>query len=189
MSLVQAIPKSLIYEMDGDTPIYYAGYREVLIGNKNIDDIMGASGLQSFLVTDITGLLLQAIGRAYRIGASELGLQLEKGYRSADIAIFERSQLKSLPTLKKYIPTPPKVVIEVDIKADQSEAVDPTGYFHRKTDQLLAHGVEQVIWIFTETQKVTIARPDRPWLTISWTEPFEVLGVSIDVASIVEEMI
>lgn len=189
MATVQTIPQALIYEMDGDRPIYYAGYRAVLEGNAKIEDVVGTSGLQSFLLSDITAHLIQHLDRRYRVGSSEIGLQLAQGYRAADVAVFERSDLRQLVTLEKYVPIPPKVVIEVDIKADMSELDDATGYFHRKTDQLLEHGVAQVIWIFTSSQKVMIAQPGEAWSIQSWHRPVDVLDVTLTIGQIAADML
>ena len=46
----QFLLSQLVYEMDDEKPVYYAGYRDVLSGIKESEEIMGASGLQSYLV-------------------------------------------------------------------------------------------------------------------------------------------
>ena len=46
----QAVPEALIYELDAGNPIYYKGYQDVLSGLKNLDDILGDSNLQAWLI-------------------------------------------------------------------------------------------------------------------------------------------
>lgn len=44
------IPSSLIYEVLNGRPLYYRGYKEVLVNNLNLESIMGSSALPSILV-------------------------------------------------------------------------------------------------------------------------------------------
>lgn len=44
------IPGYLIYETMNGNPIYYKGYKSVLNKTKTIDDIIGSSGLQAFIL-------------------------------------------------------------------------------------------------------------------------------------------
>lgn len=46
----KAIPESLIYEIIDGKPFYYDGYKDVLANKKTSEEIMGASGLQSFII-------------------------------------------------------------------------------------------------------------------------------------------
>ncbi len=64
----------------------------------------------------------------------------------------------------KLIPVPPKVVIEIDTKADLSKYCCLEEYVQEKTQDLLDAGVEKVIWIFTKTKKVMIAERDKKWV-------------------------
>ena len=41
----QFLLNQLVYEMDDEKPVYYAGYRDVLNGIKEPEEIMGSSGL------------------------------------------------------------------------------------------------------------------------------------------------
>ena len=82
----------------------------------------------------------------------------------------------------------PKVVIEVDTKASIKDLKEPTTYFHTKTDQLLDFGVEKVIWIFTDSQKIMIAGQHKNWEIQSWDLDLEVLeGIVVNVGGLVEE--
>jgi len=46
----KAIPESLIYEIIDGKPFYYDGYKDVLANKKTSEEIMGASGFQSFII-------------------------------------------------------------------------------------------------------------------------------------------
>jgi hypothetical protein len=49
-------------------------------------------------------------------------------------------------------------------------------YYTPKTQLLLDFGVEQVFWIFTDSQKVMVAQLHQPWIIVNWTDEVEVLG-------------
>lgn len=44
------VPEYLIYEMDEGTPIYYRGYKDVLNKKKTLEQIMGSSAFNQFLL-------------------------------------------------------------------------------------------------------------------------------------------
>jgi len=48
------IPSVLIHEIINGKPLYRKGYREVLAKTKKIEDIIGSSSLQAFLITYLT---------------------------------------------------------------------------------------------------------------------------------------
>ncbi|GAB3640652.1 hypothetical protein [Spirosoma arcticum] len=51
------VPDALIYEIMDGKPIYRKGYRDVLSGEKTIQDIMGSSSLQAIIVYYLTGFI------------------------------------------------------------------------------------------------------------------------------------
>jgi len=194
---VQNIPKHLIYEMVDGVPIYYKGYRDYLNGTKQPDEIMGSSLLQSALVALITArlnsLLAQHYGKKYLVLTNELGILFKKkSWRAADVGIVEHNKVKKLlkELNNEYIKTPPKIVIEIDTKADLSELENSFGYYQKKTKELLDFGVERVIWIYTDTQTVMLAEQGQPWQLQEWTESFEVLeNVVLNVSELMEELV
>lgn len=173
----KTIPKSLIYEIVGGKPIYYKGYKKILANNLNPENIMGSSFLQSFIITQIVVFLGKNLNsKMHQIFTSEMGLHISKGEnRACDIAIYEKSQLKNHIFEDKYATIPPKVVIEVDTKAEL-EAEDSPNYFHHKTQQLLDFGVEKVIWINTNPKNIMLATAQKPWLIIDWSDEFEIIA-------------
>lgn len=188
----QQIPDILIYEMVAGLPIYYKGYKAYLKGNKQIDEIMGSSYLQGALATQLILHLGNLIDlNSYRIISNEIGLKFSKSHwRAADLAIFDLKSLKNIPLNNKYIEVAPKIVIEIDTKAELDDDLkNPLGYFQEKTDDLLAFGVEKVIWIFTETQKVMVAEKNQAWKILHWNNSVNVLkDVEINVFDLVENL-
>ncbi|MVM32628.1 Uma2 family endonuclease [Spirosoma sp. HMF4905] len=148
----QLLLGQLVYEMEDEKPVYYAGYRDVLSGLKEPEEIMGSSGLQSFLVEIVQRFLFtHPFNTRLRIMASEVGVQIrKKEWRSCDIAIYEKERLKNYVFTNKYMDIPPDYVIEVDTKADLTKYQYQHDYFIKKTRELHEFGVKKVIWIFTE---------------------------------------
>ncbi len=62
-----------------------------------------------------------------------VGIQLSKGtWRAADIALFEPGQIDISQASNKYINVSPKVVIEIDTKAEVAEISDTLFLLQRK---------------------------------------------------------
>ncbi|MEM6965713.1 MAG: Uma2 family endonuclease, partial [Bacteroidota bacterium] len=158
------ISDHLIYEMVEGKPIYYRGYQAYLNGNKQLEELKGSSYLQSAIITHLVFILMSKLNsNEYRVLTNELGLQFKNGWRAVDIAIVEKEQLRLVQEKNKYLNIPPKIVIEIDTKAEMETPDDLYGYFHHKTEQLLEFGVEKVIWIFTSSEKVMIAEQQQDW--------------------------
>jgi len=182
----------LIYETDATgKPVYYRGYREVLNGTKIPEEIMGASGLQSFLVDLIVNFLhLHPHARQYKYLYNEFGVQIaRKKWRSCGIAIYHRERLKGFVYTNKYVGVPPDYVIEIDTKADLSKYKNQQAYFIEKTQQLHEFGVKKVIWIFTENLQVIWVSNAGESITIhpSWDVDLTVTeGVTFNLARLIE---
>jgi len=183
------IPADLIYEMVANTPIYYRGYHEVMQGQKTVEELMGSSFMQSLLISRIARFLMIRLPADYEILTNELGLQCAKGTtRAVDLAIYPKALLHGIPLHNKYLDVPPQIVIEIDTKADLSSFATPMDYYYLKTDELLAFGVNKVIWIFTEARKVMVAEARRDWLTRNWTQEIQILeDVALNLAQLLEE--
>ena len=175
----EEIPSFLIYEVLDNKPVYYAGYKEVLAKRKQPEQIMGSSGLQSFLIVDIIAQLLLILPPAYyRIGTNESGIMYQKGnWVNSDIIIFRKENLTEYKLDDTYLKIPPQVVIEVDTKADFSGFSSSSDYFYAKTQRLLDFGVEKVIWLFTNenSRKVMVATNNADWTISNWNKEIEVL--------------
>ena len=172
------VPRILIYEEFDGHPIYRKGYKDVMLGLKKINEIsVGTSTLQWFITNIINRHLQTVLPPNYLCGPGELGLHLAKNTSfSADIAIFRPGQLKVGFQSARYSDVPPNVVIEVDIKIDESEYFqNEDEYAHKKTEQLLQWGVERVIWVFPASRRVLVTDNPQKWFFISWDLPFTVI--------------
>ncbi len=90
--------------------------------------------------------------------------------------IFREGQLQVGFHSTKYADVPPSVVIEVDIKIDESEYFqNEEEYFHKKTERLLQWGVQRVIWVFSASRRVLVADNLQKWEFNSWDLPFTII--------------
>jgi len=177
------VPNYLVYETFDGEPVHYKGYKEVLDGNKTFSEIMGSSGIQSFIVAYFQRMLFIKLDEnLYTIFSSESGLHLDKGNNLAgDILIFDNTSLPLEAITAYYVDVPPKIVIEVDIMADPSD-MDSTAYLFKKTQKLLDFGVEKVIWVTTNAKKVTVATSGSNWQVMDWGNEVEILeGITFNV--------
>lgn len=172
----KTIPSSLIYEVIDGKPLYYEGYKDVLANKKTSEEIMGASGLQSFIIQYLLEVLYLKIGRKkYHFLTNEIGTHLDKNNNlSGDIYIYDKQTLSPDKINTHYVKVAPKIAIEIDIRIDLSDEKD-FGYVFTKTHKLLDFGVEKVLWIFTKHQKVMVATKDQDWLTKNWNQEIELL--------------
>lgn len=163
------VPEALLYEiMDGE-PIYYKGYREVMSGKKTLEEIMGASTLQFYILNYLVRLFSITFDEdVFIIATGEAGVHIDHRNNLAnDLALYEDAALTPDKINKHYADIPPLLAIEIDIKADLDNPRD-YAYVQRKTKKLLDFGTEKVIWIFTETQKIMVATVDDDWRIIDW---------------------
>lgn len=170
------IPASLLYEEIDGVPYYYKGYRSVLSRQKTREDIMGASALQSAIVSLLIHILYKYLPfDDYLIATNEPGLHIATGSNlSNDIAVFDQSSLPT-PLDDKYFSVPPKVVIEVDVKIDLPINLSETEYVYDKTQKMLDFGVQKVIWILTKTRRTLIAEPNERWILTDWDDTVEIM--------------
>jgi Uma2 family endonuclease len=158
-------------------PIYYKGYRDVLADKKTIEEVISCSDLQGVLVSLLNGYLFTTINRKkYLISTNESGLHIATNDNlGSDLAIFEKEKVGKLKG--KYFDVPPRIAIEVDIKADVADFEGRLdSYLIQKSQKLIQFGVEKVIWIITSSQKVyVIDRNDPTWYVVNWSENITVL--------------
>ena len=82
-----------------------------------------------------------------------------------------------------YANVPPKLVVEVDVKIESESKTPEDIVWQIKTKKLLDCGVEKVIWFFTKSQRVLIARPNQDWILADWQRDIELWeGLTINVA-------
>ncbi|NJN34243.1 MAG: hypothetical protein HC817_08325 [Saprospiraceae bacterium] len=88
-----AIPDALIYEMVNGQPIYYRGWREVIKGEKTIEEVMASSLIQSYLVGEIFVAVHKSLRKKYILGTNEAGLKFDKKIGAPPTLLFgQKSQ-------------------------------------------------------------------------------------------------
>ena len=169
------IPDALIYEIMDGKPVYRKGYRDVLSGKKTIEEIMGASTLQSVIVSHLMRVIFSFLDDdTHFVLTGEPGVHIDHRNNLAnDIAIYDQTVLTPAKISKKYADVPPLIAIEVDIEADVTEMTE-TGYLHKKTRKLFDFGVQTIIWILTDAQVVMIATPERIE-TVNWDKDVAIM--------------
>ncbi|MFN3852337.1 MAG: Uma2 family endonuclease [Spirosomataceae bacterium] len=181
----------LVYEIMDGKPLYYKGYKEVLVGKKTPEEVMSCSDLQGVIISILNGIIFNQLNRKkYLLATNEAGIHLSKGDNlGMDVSIFEKSKI---PHLKgKYFDIAPKIIIEVDIKVDIDLVEFPAGemdYLLDKSQKLLNFGVEKVIWLTTKSKKTFLATNQGAWQIVDWDYDIEVMeGVNINIKKILEE--
>lgn len=180
---IPKVPSYLVKEILDDMPVFYKGYKAVLRKEKSIEDIMGASGLQIFIVRYLFRLLDRNLNdNLFYVFTGEGGLHLSKGTNlSGDVLVFDKQILTPDLIDTHYLNIPPLIDIEIDVEIDNTTFSD-FDYIQRKTDNLLKFGTQKVIWILTKTQKIIVAEPNKDWLMIDWQKDVEIMnGISFNV--------
>lgn len=183
------IPDVLIHEIIDGIPLYRKGYRDVLAKTKTVEDIMGSSSLQAFLITYLTIWIGKQIDEhKYHILTSEAGLHLDrKNNLAGDLLIFDSGKLTIDKINKNYASVPPLISIEVDIDI-ALEDLTAHSYINLKTRKLLDFGTEKVIWFLTESKKVMVATHDDGWQSFDWNYDVEILdGITCNVGQYLKD--
>ena len=186
----KALLKILTYEKVNGKPIYYRNYKKVLKDELPPEAVMGSSGIQAYLVRLLVAFLFQVLDlRKYEVLFNEVGFRYKKGsWKNLGIAIFEREKVEPYLFSEKLIPVAPKVVIEVDTKADLSKYGSVEEYAYEKTQDLLDAGVEKVIWIFTRPKKVQIAEKGKKWIVQDIDEDIPLIeGIVLNLRELAEK--
>jgi len=179
----------LTYEVVDGKPIYYRGYKEVLKGKKQPEEVMASGILHARILEYILRILFEGLDKdKYHIATGEVGVKIaSKLSRSLDIGIFMKDEIKEFALSTHHYPIPPVVAIEVDTKAEIGEG-GFMEYMKRKIDDLLGFGVKRVIWIFTKGEVVLIADDPKSWKVLDWDDEFEVWeGVKIKLRELIKQ--
>lgn len=164
------VPDYLISDIINGKKYYYRGYRQVLSGQRKLDEIMACSTLQAFIVNYLVGLMIRHLDeKKYLALFNELGVQFKKyEWVSCDIAVFKTSILTPDMIDTHLAGAVPEMVVEVDVQIDlgNTKSID---YVNNKTSAMLRHGVKKVIWIFSTAQRILIAEQGATdWRWRSW---------------------
>ena len=173
----------LTYEVVDGKPIYYRGYKDVLTGKKNPEEVMGSSTLQAILIAKLLNVMAPLWERGYVLTTNEHGLKIDGGRRALDVGIFKAD---TLDIKDEYADVPPVVAIEVDTKAEL-EGGSFMEYMKRKIEDLLRFGVKRVIWILTKANVIVIAEDPKNWKVLNWEDEFEVWeGVKVRLSDLLK---
>jgi len=182
------VPSALIYEVLNGRPLYYRGYKEVMEKNLNPESVMGSSSLQAILVSLIYGYMLyNRDKKKYLPVTNEAGLHLDlKDNLSCDVTVFEKG---TFDITTKYFSTPPKIVIEVDVKIDLTDFDGQEyNYVAEKTQRLFDFGVERVFWVLSKSRRVFVAVPNQDWIFTQWSNDIPVMdGCILNVKRLLDE--
>ncbi|TAE41952.1 MAG: hypothetical protein EAZ70_13505 [Runella slithyformis] len=172
----QTISQSLIYEEFGGRFYYRKGYREVLLGLKNEDEIMGSSIFQSLIIQAVVFYLKSILPKKhFWVPTNEAGLHLYRNKNFAnDIAIVEKQKLIE-PDSDKYNNVAPRLIIEVDVKIDptpdgETEGGTQTDYILQKSHLLLDFGVDAIVWILTKSRQILVMRTHKNMEIYAWDD-------------------
>ena len=175
-TIIDKIPKSLIYEVIEGKQYYYKGYRQVLNKQKTLEDIIGSSRLQSAIISALMIHFGYIFKKEYRVVGSEAGLHISNNNNLAlDLAFYKKIDLPAERLDNHYFEEVPVCVFEIDVSIDISKE-EEQNYVFEKTDKLLNFGAEKVIWIFTKTRKIIVAEPNKSWTIDNWNKDISVLS-------------
>jgi hypothetical protein len=165
------IPKNLIREKLRGKTLYYKGFKDVLTGNKQIEEIMGSSSLQAILVMVVGFFVKSRLDKKrYWLATNEAGLHLgHKNNFSTDLGVF----LKEKVTLNdKYFVTAPELAIEIDVKIETSNELD---YIFAKSTEMMTFGTQKIVWILTKNKKIVVFDNKNINLIVDWNTDIELM--------------
>jgi len=186
------IPEYLIRETIDGIPFYYRGFREVIAGNKTFEEIMADSGLQILLKTFIGNILRAALNwKDFHVFVGESGAHLDhRNNLGLDICVYDKKVLTPDKITTRYLEVPPKLVVEVDVNVELPERNENLfeEFVMRKVKSLFQFGTEQVVWIFSKSKTVIIAKPDGHWEVQDWNKTFELLpGIPVNIVQYLKD--
>ena len=185
------VPEYLVRETIDGTPFYYAGYREVLNKKKTLEDIMADSGLQSIIKAFLMKTFAQNLDwKKYQPVSGEVGSHIDhRSNLALDVAVYDKTVLTPNKIGLKYIDVAPKIVVEIDVRIKLD---DPAGnvfdqYVLKKVKKLMAFGTERIIWVFTQSDTVIVAKPGNSWEVFSLDQDVHLLeNITINLGEYLE---
>ena len=159
--------KLLTYEVVDGKPIYYRGYKDVLEGKKQPEEVMGSSAYHGRLVAMLSYWLIKNLGESYAVMSGELDYLIKGGWRSLDVALFRYENIKDKLESENYIDVPPVLVVEINVRAEVESEME---YVLKKSGDLLKSGVERVVWIFTGPRKVMVFERGKGGVILDWED-------------------
>jgi len=177
------IPEKYIREVVNGKPYYYKGYKSVMNGTKQIEEIMGSSSLQSIIVMILAFFVKSNLNKSkYLLATNEAGLHLGNNNNLAtDIGIF----LKENVVLNdKYFEIAPEIAIEVDVKIDSSEIE----YVFSKSAEMMNFGTQKILWVLTKHKKIMVFSKKETTQVLDWDKDIYLMdGVVLNIQNLIEE--
>ncbi len=177
------IPEKYIREVVNGKPYYYKGYKSVMNGTKQIEEIMGSSSLQSIIVSILDFFIKSKINRKlFWTATNEAGLHLgHKNNLSTDLGIF----LKEKVVLNdKYFEVAPEIAIEVDVKIDSNDIE----YVFSKSAEMMNFGTQKILWVLTKHKKIMVFSKNETTQILDWNNDVIIMeGIVLNIHNLLEE--
>jgi Uma2 family endonuclease len=183
------VPDYLVREMYDGVRWIYRGYRDVLNGLKEPEEVMACSTLQSVLVGYLYNKLWNHLeDRPFWVMSNEVGNNISKKSKAAyDIAVFDKEQLPPSQINVHYANVAPRLVVEVDLKVESEDKTHPDILIQQKTQKLIDFGVQKVIWVFTKTRKIFVCYAKGDWIMSDWDRELELWeGLTVNIPKYLE---
>lgn len=183
------IPGYLVREVLDGKPLYYKGYKDVLRKKKTLEEILGSSTLQAFIIAFLMEVIIEGkLKKKYEVLVSEPGLHIDKKNNiSAGLLIYDKHVLTPDKINTQYVSVSAKLQIEVDINIELEDLKDYQ-YVEKKINKIYTFGTERVIWILTNIRKVMVANQGQPWQVYDWQNDIELMdGVSFNIGKYLNE--
>lgn len=189
---VEEIPAALIKETIDGIPFYYAGFRSVLDKTKTLEDIMADSGLQLEIKKFFYDLLVKYLdSKLFKVYSGEVGSHLDhRSNLGLDVAVYDKKILTPDKITAKYIDVTPKIVIEIDVNIEMAKPNENIfeEFVLRKVKKLFEFGTEKIVWVFSKSKTVIVARPGGSWDVVDWDQDLELGdGLVFNIAKYLEE--
>ncbi len=177
------IPTKFIREEVNGKPYYYKGYKNVMNGTKQIEEIMGSSSLQSILVMILGFFVKSKLNKSkYLLATNEAGLHLGTNNNLAtDIGIFLKEKVV---LTDKYFEIAPEVAIEVDVKIDASDIE----YVFSKSEEMMKFGTQKILWVLTKHKKIMVFSKGETTQIFDWNDDVTIIeGIVLNIQTLLEE--
>ena len=172
----QEIPKEFICDVIGGEVFLYKGWKEALKNQKTSEEVMGCSTMQARILYLIELFFFRKnLNKNYILLGNEVGIKTDKSdLFSLDKTIYSKKDFPRSKFTKGFSDIPPSIVLEVDVNVDTGNSTEMI-YVSKKIQALLDFGVQKVIWIFGESEKIIVAEPKKDWIMTNWSADIEIL--------------
>jgi Uma2 family endonuclease len=164
--------------------LYYRGYKDVLNGTKQIEEIMGCSSLQSLIISIIDFFIKSNINRKlYWVASNEAGIHLgHKNNLSTDLGIFLKE--KVTPN-DKYFDVAPEIAVEVDVRIETERDLD---YIFEKSEEMIKFGTKKILWIITRQKKIFVISPNETTQVLDYHQDIELMeNIRLNLGQLLDE--